>query len=127
MEKKKTDTSLRPKQNKDRLYQEPNEAHKNTMKEEILQEITENFMEMLLDKVHQNLQEALKKFQDNNKKRNVKTQKQISELIGDLNKYQSETENTINREINELRVKIDNIKEEVIHNIENLRKKLKEK
>jgi hypothetical protein len=32
------------------------------MKEEILQEITENFMEMLLDKVNQNLQEAFKKF-----------------------------------------------------------------
>jgi hypothetical protein len=40
---------------------EPNEAHKNTLKEEILQEITENFMEMLLDKVNQNVQEALKK------------------------------------------------------------------
>jgi hypothetical protein len=39
------------------------------MKEEILQEITENFMEMLLDKVNQNLQEALKKFQDNNNNR----------------------------------------------------------
>jgi hypothetical protein len=29
---------------------EPNEAYKNTIKREILQEITENFMEMLLDK-----------------------------------------------------------------------------
>jgi predicted nucleic acid-binding Zn-ribbon protein len=37
-------------------------------------------------------------------------------------KLQSETENTINREINELKVKIDNIKEEVTHNMENLRK-----
>jgi hypothetical protein len=40
-----------------------------------------------------------------------------------LNKHQTETENTINREINELMVKTDNIKEEIIHNIENLRKK----
>jgi hypothetical protein len=31
---------------------EPNEAHKNTLKEEILQVITENFMEMLLDMVN---------------------------------------------------------------------------
>jgi chromosome segregation ATPase len=31
--------------------------------------------------------------------------------------------NAINREINELRMKIDNIKEEVTHNMENLRKK----
>jgi gas vesicle protein len=47
---------------------ETNEAHKNTLKEEILHEITENFMEMLLDKVKQNVQEALKKFQDNKNK-----------------------------------------------------------
>jgi hypothetical protein len=40
-----------------------------------------------------------------------------------LNKHQTEAENTINREINELMVKTDNIKEEIIHNIENLRKK----
>jgi hypothetical protein len=33
---------------------EPNNAHKNILKEEILQEITENFMEMLLDMVNQN-------------------------------------------------------------------------
>jgi hypothetical protein len=34
---------------------EPNEAHKNTMKEEILQVINENFIEMILDMVNQNL------------------------------------------------------------------------
>jgi uncharacterized protein Yka (UPF0111/DUF47 family) len=93
----------------------------NTLKEEILQEITENFMEMLLDKVNQNVQEALKKFQDNNNKECERTQKQISELMGALNKYQSETENTINREIDKLRTKIDNIKEEVTYDMENLR------
>jgi hypothetical protein len=31
---------------------EPNEAHKSTLKEEILQVINENFIEMLLDKVN---------------------------------------------------------------------------
>jgi hypothetical protein len=41
---------------------EPNESHRNTMKEEILHVITENFMEMLLAMVNQNEQEALKKF-----------------------------------------------------------------
>jgi hypothetical protein len=46
---------------------EPNEAHKNTLKEEILQIINENFIEMLLDMVNQNVQEALKKFQDKKK------------------------------------------------------------
>jgi hypothetical protein len=39
-----------------------------------------------------------------------KTQKQINKHIGILNKYQSEKESTINREINKLRSKIDNIK-----------------
>jgi hypothetical protein len=34
----------------------PNKAHKNTLKEEILQVITENFMEMFLDMVNQNVQ-----------------------------------------------------------------------
>jgi hypothetical protein len=60
---------------------------------------------MSLDMVKQNVQVALKIFQ------------------GNKNKFQSEAENTINREINELRTKIDNIKEEVTHDIENLRKK----
>jgi hypothetical protein len=44
---------------------ELNEAHKNTLKEEILQVINENFIEMILDMVNQNVQETLKKFQDN--------------------------------------------------------------
>jgi hypothetical protein len=34
---------------------EPNDAYNNTLKEEILQVITKNFMEMLLDKVNQNV------------------------------------------------------------------------
>jgi hypothetical protein len=42
----------------------PGEVHKNTLKEEILQEITENFMEKIQDVVNQNVQVALKKFQD---------------------------------------------------------------
>jgi hypothetical protein len=71
---------------------------------------TENFMEMLLDMVNQNVQETLKKFQDTKIKENEKTQKQMNKLIGALNKHQSETKNTINREINELNWKIDNIK-----------------
>jgi hypothetical protein len=54
---------------------ETNEAHKNTLKEEILQVINENFIEMLLDMVNQNVQEALKKFQDNKNKEYEKTQK----------------------------------------------------
>jgi hypothetical protein len=74
---------------------EPNEAHKNTLKEEILQVINENFIVMILDMVNQNVQEALKKFQDNKNKKYEKTQKQINEIIGALHKHQIETENTI--------------------------------
>jgi hypothetical protein len=73
------------------------------MQEKILQEITENFIEMFLDKVNWNVQEAIKKFQDSKNKEYERTQKQISELIGALNKHQSEAENTINREISESR------------------------
>jgi hypothetical protein len=46
---------------------EPNEAHKHTLKEEILQVINENFIDTILDMVNQSVQEALKKFQDNKK------------------------------------------------------------
>jgi DNA-binding protein Fis len=53
---------------------ELNEAHKNNLKEEILQEINENFIEMILDMVNQNVQETLKKFQDNKNKKFEKAQ-----------------------------------------------------
>jgi hypothetical protein len=114
-----------PDSNKTKLNytMESNEAHKNTLKEEILQIINENFIGMLLDMVNQNVQEALKKFQGNKIEEYERTQKQISEIIGTLNKYQTEIDITINREINELRAKIDNIKKEVTYDIENLRKK----
>jgi methyltransferase-like protein len=59
-----------------------------TPTEEILQVTTENFMEKVLDVVKQNVQDALKKFQDTKNKDNEKTQKQINKLIGSLNKHQ---------------------------------------
>jgi hypothetical protein len=62
------------------------------------EEITENFMENILDAVNQNVQDALKKFQDTKNKEHEKTQKQINELRGALNIHQSERENTISRE-----------------------------
>jgi hypothetical protein len=80
---------------------EPNDVQKNTLKEDILKVITENFMETILDMVKQNVQEALKKFQDTKNKEYEKTQEQINDIIGALNKHQSETEIIINREINE--------------------------
>jgi hypothetical protein len=99
---------------------EPNEAHKNTLKEEILQVINENFIEMILDMVNQNVQETLKKFQDNKSREFEIAQSQIKETIEALYKHQNETKNMINKEINELRMKIENIKEEETQNIENL-------
>jgi phosphoglycerate-specific signal transduction histidine kinase len=102
---------------------EPSDAHKNTLKEEILQVITENFIEKILDVVNQNVQDVFKKFQDTKNKNYEKTQKQINELRGVLNKHQSEKENTIHREINELKMTIENIKEVVTHDMENFRKK----
>jgi polyhydroxyalkanoate synthesis regulator phasin len=65
---------------------------------------------MLLDMVKQIIQEALKKFQDKKNKEYEKTQKQINEIIEALNKHQTETETTINREINELRQKLTILK-----------------
>jgi hypothetical protein len=44
-----------------------------SLKEEILQEITENFMENTLDMVNQNVQDVLKKFQDTKMKKNKRT------------------------------------------------------
>jgi hypothetical protein len=102
---------------------ETNEAHKNNLREEILQVINENFIEMILDMVNQNVQEALKKFQDNKNSEFEKAQEEIKETIEALYKHQSETKNRINKEINELRTKIVNIKEEGTQDMENLRKK----
>jgi hypothetical protein len=72
---KKKDTHYRLHQNKGKLCQVPNNACKNILKEEILQVITENFVEMLTDMVNQNTQEALKKFQGNKNKQYKNTQK----------------------------------------------------
>jgi uncharacterized protein YejL (UPF0352 family) len=41
----------------------------------------------------------LMKFQDNKNKEYEKIQKQVNDIIGGLNKHQTETEITINREI----------------------------
>jgi uncharacterized protein involved in exopolysaccharide biosynthesis len=49
-------------------------------------------MGMLLGKINQNVQDTLKKFQETKNKEYEKTQKQINELIGVLNKLQNETE-----------------------------------
>jgi hypothetical protein len=78
---------------------------------------------MILDMVNQNVQETLKKFQDNKNREIVKAKKEIKEAIEALYKHQSETGNMINKQINELQTKTDNIKEEKKQDMENLRKK----
>jgi hypothetical protein len=53
--------------------------------------------------VTQKVQDALKKFPDTKNKEHEKKQKQISEPKKDFNKHQSETKNTIKKEIYELK------------------------
>jgi hypothetical protein len=60
---------------------EPNEAYKNNLKDEILQLINENFIEMMLHMVNQDVQETLKKFQDNKSREFGKTQEEIKVTI----------------------------------------------
>jgi microcompartment protein CcmL/EutN len=81
---------------------------------------------MILHRVNQNVQETLKKFQDNKNWEFEKAQEEIKETTEALYKHQSETENTINKEINELRMKTDNIKEEASQDMENLRDRMVE-
>jgi uncharacterized protein involved in exopolysaccharide biosynthesis len=54
-------------------------------------------MEKILDMVNQNVQDALKKFQDTKNTDDEKTQKQINELREEFNKHQGETKNTIKK------------------------------
>jgi seryl-tRNA(Sec) selenium transferase len=68
---------------------------------------------MILDMVNQNVQETLKKFQDDRNREFEKGQEQMKETIEALYKHQSETKNTISKEINDFRMKIDNIKEDL--------------
>jgi hypothetical protein len=56
---------------------EPNEVHKNKLKWEILQVTNENFIEMILDMVNQNVKETLKKFQDNKNREFEKAQEEM--------------------------------------------------
>jgi hypothetical protein len=66
---------------------ESNEAHKNTLKGEILQVINEKFIQLILDMVNKNVQEILKKVQDNKNKDHEKAQEQTKETIEALYKH----------------------------------------
>jgi 2C-methyl-D-erythritol 2,4-cyclodiphosphate synthase len=84
-------------------------------------------MKRILNKLNQNVQDTLKKFQDTKNKVYKKTKKQINELIGALNKCQCEIENTINRETNKLKMKAENIKKEVTQAMEISEQRIKQK
>jgi hypothetical protein len=65
------------------VTKELSEAHtqnKTRKKKTLKEEISEKFMETLLNMVNQNVQDALKKFQDAKNKEHEMTQKQIKEL-----------------------------------------------
>jgi hypothetical protein len=72
--------------------------------------------------VNQNVQDALKKFQDTKNKEHVMTKKQIKELREDFNEHQSETKDTIKRKIHELKRTTQIIKEDMNKDMENLRR-----
>jgi hypothetical protein len=80
-------------------------------------------MQEILDMVNQNEQDALKKFQVTKNKEHEMTQKKLKELSKDLNKHQSEIKDTIKREIHELKITTQIIKEELNKDMENLRRK----
>jgi hypothetical protein len=73
--------------------------------------------------VNQNVQDTLKKFQDSKNKEHEKMQKQTKELREDFNIHKSETKDTIKREIYELKMTTQTIKEELKKDMENLKKK----
>jgi uncharacterized protein YukE len=104
------------------VTKETSDTHIKPLKEEILEDITKKFMEKILDMVNQNVQDALKKFKGTKNKQHEKTQKQINEPREDLNKCQSETKDTI-KNIYELKMRTQTIKEDVNKDTENFRKK----
>jgi hypothetical protein len=69
------------------VTKEPSHTHIKPLKEENLENITEKFTEKILDMVNQNVQDTLKKFQDNKNKEHDKTQNQIKELGEVFNKH----------------------------------------
>jgi hypothetical protein len=60
-------------------------------------------MEKILGMVNQNAEDAIKKSQDTKSKEHEMTLKQIKELRVVFNKHESETNDTMEREIHELK------------------------
>jgi hypothetical protein len=79
-------------------------------------------MEKILDMVNQKVQDTLKKYQDTTNKEHEKTQKQINKLR-ELQQTPKWNKDTIKREIYELKMTTQNIKDKLNNDTENLRKK----
>jgi hypothetical protein len=60
------------------MPKDPTMPKRTPSKKKILQINTENSMELLLDMVNQNIQDPLRKFQDNKNKEYENTQKQMN-------------------------------------------------
>jgi chromosome segregation ATPase len=88
-----------------------------------MEEVTKKLREKILGMVNQKVQDALKKFLDTTNKELEKTQKQLKELREDFSKYQSETKNTIKREIYEIKKTTQNIQKELNKDMGNPQKK----
>jgi hypothetical protein len=100
---------------------ELSDAHKKSLKEDIMDEITEKLMEKLQDVVNQKVQDALKKYQDTTNKKLKKTQKQLNELRDDFNKNTKVKQKR--REIYEIREDNTRYERGIEKYVENLRKK----
>jgi predicted RNase H-like nuclease (RuvC/YqgF family) len=109
------------------MTNKPNDVYKKTLKEKIINEIIEIVMEKLQDRVKQKVQDELKQYQDTTSKKHEKTQKQLNELREDFGKLQSETKDTIKKEICEIKKTTQDMKEEFNKDKEYLRKKNQKK
>jgi hypothetical protein len=92
-EMKEMDTRSGLQQNKDKQFQGTQWCPQENSQRRNSASIQGEFHTDVTRQVTQNVQEALKKFQDNKNKEYEKTQKQINEIIVALNKNQSETDN----------------------------------
>jgi hypothetical protein len=81
------------------ITNELSKAHKKFLKEEIMNEHVEIFMEKQQEMVKQNVQDEFKEYQDTTNKKLEKTLQQLNELIEDFNKHQSETKETKKKDI----------------------------
>jgi esterase/lipase len=72
-----------------------NDIHKNSLKEEIMNDLIKILMEKLQEKVKQNIRDVLKQYQGTTNKKHEKAQKKLAELREDFNKLKSERKETI--------------------------------